>query len=49
MLYKATLGGDSYHHPEWLSFAEGFKLPCGNGFNFAEVWFRNDIFEATSD
>ncbi|KAF8230740.1 hypothetical protein L208DRAFT_1172704, partial [Tricholoma matsutake] len=32
MLYKATLGSDSYRLPEWTSFAEGFNLPCQNGF-----------------
>ncbi|KAF8055701.1 hypothetical protein FPV67DRAFT_1434783, partial [Lyophyllum atratum] len=37
MLYRATLGADIFHHPEWKAFAEGFDLPCRNGFRFTEV------------
>jgi hypothetical protein len=48
MLYKATLGSDSYRHPEWVSFAEGFNLPCRNGFRFTEVWFLTVFWTATA-
>ncbi|KAF8220749.1 hypothetical protein L208DRAFT_1332026 [Tricholoma matsutake] len=37
MLYKATLGSDSYQLPEWTSFTKGLDLPCQNGFQFTEV------------
>jgi hypothetical protein len=37
MLFMATLGSQTFDHPELQSFREGFLLPCRNGFNLANV------------
>lgn len=37
MLYRATIGPESFRHPEFQAFIKGFRLPCPNGFNFSEV------------
>ncbi|KAG5649243.1 hypothetical protein H0H81_005175, partial [Sphagnurus paluster] len=34
MLYKATLRQAIYRHSDWIAFADGFSLPCNNGFDF---------------
>lgn len=37
MLYAAIIGAEPPSHPEIRSFAEGFSLPCRNGFKFYTV------------
>lgn len=37
MLYAAIVGAEPPSHPEIQGFAEGFSLPCRNGFKFYTV------------
>ncbi|KAF7339232.1 hypothetical protein MVEN_02001000 [Mycena venus] len=46
LLFRPTLADTTFDHPELKSFAEGFLLPCRNGFNLGEA-IRN--FEGGSD
>ncbi|KAJ7482729.1 hypothetical protein FB451DRAFT_121952 [Mycena latifolia] len=46
LLFKATMGVDTFSHPELMAFYEGFRLPCRNGFSLDHA-IRN--FEGGSE
>ncbi|KAJ8502586.1 hypothetical protein ONZ45_g11619 [Pleurotus djamor] len=37
MLYYASIGRESFHHPEFQAFVTGFSLSCVNGFDFTNI------------
>ncbi|KAJ7456993.1 hypothetical protein FB451DRAFT_1142912 [Mycena latifolia] len=46
LLFKATLGNQTFDHPELQAFRAGFRLPCRNGFTLPSA-IRN--FEGGSE
>lgn len=45
ILWSAIAGQEPPSHPELQAFAEGFSLPCRNGFKFTEVHIQPPLHD----